>query len=216
MQEVVGDKRQKLEWPGYGFFIEVPEGALDPGVTASVGVKVILAGQFKFPDNSQLISAIYWISSSEVFQKELDINIQHCAIITSEEQCSGLRFIIARCSQKILPYNFKEREGFFSTHTQYGTIKLKQFSLLGITAPTDAETCFTGLMYYKEQIPKPLIVDFNFVVVKDLEACLQVATHIMHAYITYPCITECRNCSSWVYGPGHCWFFEMLHYYLLC
>ena len=57
--EVVGDKPQKVEWPGYGFFIEVPEGAVPPGVTASVGVKVILAGQFKFPENSQLISAIY-------------------------------------------------------------------------------------------------------------------------------------------------------------
>ena len=62
--EVVGDKPQKVEWPGYGFFIEVPEGAVLPGVTASVGVKVILAGQFKFPENSQLISAIYWVSSS--------------------------------------------------------------------------------------------------------------------------------------------------------
>ena len=69
--EVVGDKPQKVEWPGYGFFIEVPEGAVPPGVTASVGVKVILAGQFKFPENSQLISAIYWVLSSVEFVKKL-------------------------------------------------------------------------------------------------------------------------------------------------
>ena len=30
--EVMGDKPQKLKWAGYGFFIEVPEGALPPGV----------------------------------------------------------------------------------------------------------------------------------------------------------------------------------------
>ena len=39
--EVVGDKPQKLEWPGYAFYMEVPDRALATGVTASVGVKVI-------------------------------------------------------------------------------------------------------------------------------------------------------------------------------
>ena len=75
--EVVGDKPQKLEWPGYGFYMEVPDGALASGVTASVGVKVILSGQFKLPDNRQLISAIYWISSSEVFLKEVAVAMLH-------------------------------------------------------------------------------------------------------------------------------------------
>ena len=27
------DKPQKVEWPGYGFFIEIPEGAVPPGAT---------------------------------------------------------------------------------------------------------------------------------------------------------------------------------------
>ena len=172
--EIVGDKPQKPEWPGYGFFIEVPEGALPPGVTASVGVKVILAGQFKFPENRKLISAIYWVSSSEIFLKEVAVNIQHCAIIRSEEQCSTFSFIIARCSQKELPYTFREREGLFNSHTQYGAIKLKQFSLIGETAPDDAETLYTAFMYYKQQIPIPLTIDFHFVVVQNLEPNLQV------------------------------------------
>ena len=128
--EVVGDKPQKVEWPGYGFFIEIPEGAVPPGVTVSVGVKVILAGQFKFPENRQLISAIYWVSSSIEFIKEVSVNIQHCAVVRSEDQCSQFKFIIAKCSQSQLPYKFREREGLFSSHTQYGAIKLKQFSLL--------------------------------------------------------------------------------------
>ena len=137
--EVVGDKPQKLKWPGYGFYIEVPEGALPPGVTASVGVKIILNGQFKLPENSQLISAVYWISSSVVFLKEVAVNIQHCAVIRSEEQCSKCKFIIAKCSQEILPYRFKEKEGVFNAHTQYATIKLKQFSLVGATSPEDTD-----------------------------------------------------------------------------
>ena len=174
--EVVGDKPQKVEWPGYGFFIEVPEGAVPPGVTASVGVKVILAGQFKFPENSQLISAIYWVSSSVEFVKEVAVNIQHCAVIRSEDQCSQFKFIIAKCSQKELPYKFREREGLFSSHTQYGAIKLKQFSLLGETAPEGTDTLCTAFMFYKQRLASPLTVDFHFVIVRDLEPILQVCS----------------------------------------
>ena len=177
--EVVGDKPQKQEWPGYGFYIEVPEGALPPGVTASVRVKAILGGQFKFPDNSQLISALYWVSSSEVFLKEVAVNIQHCAVIKTKEQCSSFRFIIAKSSQTAVPYTFKEREGDFNPHTQYGTIKLKRFCAIGASVPTDnttdsAETQCTALMFYKKRKICPFAVDFHFVVVKDLEPYRQV------------------------------------------
>ena len=172
--EVVGDKPQKLEWPGYGFYIEVPEGALLPGVTASVCVKAILGGQFKFPENSRLISALYWISSSEMFLKEVAVSIEHCAVIKTKEQCSSFKFIIAKCSQTAVPYTFKEREGDFNPHTQYGTIKLKQFSVVGETAPTDTETRCTALMFYKKQTTCPFVADFHFVVAKDLASYLQV------------------------------------------
>ena len=174
--EVVGDKPQKLEWSGYGFYIEVPEGALPPGVTASVRVKVILGGQFQFPENSQLISALYWVCSSEVFLKEVAVNIQHCAVIKNELQCSTFRFIIAKCSQRNLPYRFREREGVFNPHTQYGVIKLKHFSIIGETAPSaDTETFCTALMFYREQpMASPLVADFHFVVVKNIEPYLQV------------------------------------------
>ena len=176
----MGDKPQKLEWPGYGFYIEVPKGALPPGVTASVRVKVILGGQFQFPENSQLISAIYWVSSSDVFLKEVAVNIQHCAVIKTKEQCSSFRFIIA---QKVLPYKFKECEGEFNPHSQYGTVKLKRFSLIGETGPPDTKTHCTALMFYKKQIPSPLVAVFHFVVVRDLKSYLKVFTMYVHVYV---------------------------------
>ena len=186
--EVVGDKPQKVEWPGYGFYIEVPEGALPLGVTASVGVKVILAGQFKLPENRQLISAIYWVSSSEMFLEKVAVNIQHCAFIRSEEQCSDFRFIIAKCSQKELPYTFKEREGLFNSHTQYAAIKLKQFSLIGETASSETNLCCAAFMYYKQQtaIPK-IIADFHFVLIKNLSPHVQVLCvlkYVVHTIAT--------------------------------
>ena len=171
MLEVVGNKSQKLEWPGHGFSLEVPDGALPPGVTASVAVKVILAGQFDLPEDSQLISAIYWISASEVFLEKVAVNIQHCAIIRSEEECLKFRFIIAKCSQKELPYRFRVREGVFNPYTQYATIKLNQFSLLGLTGPKDATSCYTTLQFYKQN---PSTVDFLFAVVPNIEPLVEV------------------------------------------
>ena len=172
--EVVGDKPQKLEWPGYGFYMEVPDGALAPGVTASVGVKVTFSGQFKLPENSQLISAIYWISSSEIFLKEVAVNIQHFAIITSKKQCSQFSFIFAKSSQKELPYTFHKREGSFNPQTQYGTIMAKQFCLSGVIAPEDTELRFASLKFYKLKSSIVPIVDYAFVVVCDNGPFLKV------------------------------------------
>ena len=166
--EVVGDKPQKVEWPGYGFYIDVPEGALPPGVTASVALKVFLTGQFKLPENRQLISAFYWVSSSEVFLKNVAVNIQHCAVIENEEQCLDFRFIIAKCSQKELPYTFKEFEGLFNPCTQYATIKLKQFSIFSTTGSRHTKLRCAAFMYYKQQNDTPENADFHFVLVKNL------------------------------------------------
>lgn len=169
------NKAQKLEWSGYGLYIIVPEGALPSGVTASVTVKVIAGDRFDFPENRQLISAIYLISSSEKFLKEVSVNIEHCAVIKNEEQCSKLKFVIGKRSQEIPSYKFRERDGMFNPRNQYGTFKLKQFLMIGVTAPDDIETHCTALMYYKkQQVPRCLIADFHFVVVKNLEPFLQV------------------------------------------
>ena len=188
--EVVGDKPQKLQWPGYGFYIEIPDGALLPGVTASVAVKIIFAGQFELPEDSQLISAIYWISSSEMFLKEVTINIHHFAVITSEEQCAKFKFIVAKCSQEVLPYKFKKMEkGLFYTHSQYATIKVKQFSFFGLISPWFTNLRYMSLMFYKPINANK--VDYVFVVVQDSEPYVQV----YKMYSTYYNTTSYISCT---------------------
>ena len=94
-----------------------------------------------------IFSAIYWIASNEMFLKEVAVNIQHYAVITSEEQCSKLRFIVAKCSQEVLPYTFREKEGLFNAHTQYGVIKVKRFSIFTQTGPKGIDSCITTLKF---------------------------------------------------------------------
>ena len=167
---VVGDSLpQKLDWSDYGFNIEVPKGALPTGVTASIVIRVILKGHFELPENTKLVSALYWISCSKVFSEYVAVNIQHCAIISTEEECKKFGFIIAKCSQENLPYTFTKRVGLFNLHTQYATVKLKRFSIVGISGSMDARTSYLAMKYYRQINNKPRI-EYSFVLVCNTEA----------------------------------------------
>ena len=166
--EVFSDRLpQKLEWSGYGFYIMVPEGALPPGVTAIVTVQAILQGQFCLPENRKLFSAIYAISCSEVFLKDVAVNIQHYACISNEDEAKKFNFVIAKCSQEP-PYKFAVKDGVFNTHTQYATIMRKRFSLIGTDGPDTVENCYVAMKFYK-QIPDSFDMHFRFVVLLNFD-----------------------------------------------
>ena len=170
--KVVGDKSQKLEWLNHGFYLEVPNGALLPWETAEVTVRVIFDDQFQIPANSQLISSLYWITSTKVFLKEVAVNIQHSAVTKSKEERSKFKFTIAKSSQ---PNHYRQMEGTFEPDTQYGTIMLKQFSEIGVTAPNDTEICCISYIFYKK-IPSSDNADFVFVVIQKLDSVTEVCT----------------------------------------
>ena len=59
------------------------------------------------------------------------MEIQHCA--AKLEYSSSLTYIVAKCNQEDLPYQFKTLEGgVFSSSSQYGSINLTHFSGLGV------------------------------------------------------------------------------------
>ena len=185
--DVISDRLpQKLVWPGYGFFLEIPAGALPPGVIASIFVKAISRGKFSLPENSMLISAVYWISCSEVFIKDVSLNIQHCAIFSND---SNFRFIIARSSQNP-PYEVVEEDGVFSTHTQYATILRKRFCMVGVIASIDTEMYYVALKFYKPNtnldrvslrfvVLTQLLVRINEVIIK------HVCIHALLLFLQY-------------------------------
>ena len=162
-------------WPGYGFFIDIPAGALPPGVTASISVKAISRGKFSLPENSKLISAVYGISCSEVFLKDVSLNIQHCAVISDD---SNFRFIIARSSQNP-PYEVVQEVGVFSINTQYATIQRKRFCLIGVIAPSDTDKYFVALKFYKP-IAHSVNMSLRFVVLTNLLVKINEVIIIKH------------------------------------
>ena len=171
MFEVMSDKLpQNLEWHGYGFKIIVPVGALSPGMTARVAVKVILRGQFSLPEDSELVSAIYWISCSEVLLKEVAIYIQHCAVISNEKETKNLRFVVAESDQD----KFISKEGIFDVKTQYATIQRKSFSFFAIVKYFLGldEKKYRALKFYQNLSDSSVDAKLHFVVLTDLDVTI--------------------------------------------
>ena len=88
---------------------------------AQLNVRVSLSGPFQIPSNSELLSAVYWIFSPHKFKKPITVKIQHCAALSSDQQCSKLTFVRTKCTQKELPYTFKELDQAFNLDLKSGT-----------------------------------------------------------------------------------------------
>ena len=65
--------------------------------------------------------------------KPVTVEIQHCATLTNDKQCSHLTFVHSMHSQEKLPYMLMEQDGgVFTPHSSYGLLSLSHFSGLGI------------------------------------------------------------------------------------
>ena len=132
-------KAQSFNWRRFGFKMHFPDHALPPSVNeCRLHIKASLSGQFQFPEDTECVSGIYWIASPYTFVKPVTVEIQHC--VTKPERLqhpSSLTFIVAKCTQEDLLYQFKILDGgVFSPSSRYGSIKLTQFSGVGTTFQT--------------------------------------------------------------------------------
>ena len=108
----------------------MPEGATSG--PCDFAVKAIIAGQFEFPEDTELVSAVYAISASRKLNKPVMLEIEHCVEIKNERHCDYLSFGIARCNQHPLPYTFELEGGTFSPESSYGAVLRSSFSMVGL------------------------------------------------------------------------------------
>ena len=134
----------KLNFEGYGFKLCVPNNSLPAEVAETqLSVQVCLSGPFQMPFNCELVSAVYWVSSPHKFIKPLTVEIQHCAALSNDKQCSQLTFVHTKCTQEELPYIFKEKKGgVFSHQSFYGSLPLSHFSGIGIVISPSLQRSF--------------------------------------------------------------------------
>ena len=131
---VQGDKPQLMNWERFGLRIGVEEDSLSSSETVEVATAALVGGEFKFPKNTVLVSAVYAVTVSKRLLKPLRLEIQHCVDLTGRPGVSKyLKFAIAPVSTPSLPYQFRIIEGGeFSCDSRYGSIERKEFCLVCI------------------------------------------------------------------------------------
>ena len=145
--------------------IHIPQEALPVGLKqCELIIKVGISGQFALPQNTSLVSAVYWLHSENQceFSKPLVLELQHCA---TSSKTSRLSF--ARCSHYSLPHNFEILEkGDFSLDA-YGRIQLRNFSLYTVLMNLIFGVKYHARVYYlwREENQR----NIHFVITKDLE-----------------------------------------------
>ena len=175
--EIIGNKDQKISWKNFGFHLSVPDEAVPSDITVSLAVKVIMSGPFQLPDGTHLVSSIYWVSGSQVFDKDVSVHIEHCAVISSEEEASKYKFIVGKCSQKNLPYTFKIRDAVFSPQSRLGTINVRQFSFFAAIFRglwSSSKRRYMSYCFTKQRAKKLPCWKCEFLVTQNLAACRQV------------------------------------------
>ena len=170
-----------FEWVGYGMKLSVPEDSLPTGMeqcTCTINIKASLSGPFQLPGHSELLSPVFWISAPCKFKNPVTLEIQHCAP-RDEASFADLNFISTKCSQKTLPYTFKQLDGGrFSANSTYGSIELTHFSWFGIIGRKGTPRSYCAQIYYAiKEDPSDWRV--YFIITKDLDALKSVC--VVHA-----------------------------------
>ena len=131
---VQGRKPQLMNWEQFGLRIGIEEDSLLSSETVEVATAALVGGQFKFPENTVLVSAVYAVSVSEPLLKPLRLKMQHCVDLRGRPGLSQyLKFAIAPIDTPSLPYQFSLVEGGeFTSNSWYGAINRKDFCLVCI------------------------------------------------------------------------------------
>ena len=186
---IVGDSTSVLDWEEYGFRVNVPHGSLKATQTCDVAVKAIACGLFKFPENTDIVSAVYAISLSTPLSRPITIEMEHCVDIHSNHQCQYLSFVIAHTKQQDLPYEFEFVEGGeFTPGDRYGRITSKTFCSLAVACqkpsqndgPQEDPTSsykYLAQVFYAQVSLQPASWKLLFLVTKSFKSIVKVRQH---------------------------------------
>ena len=159
-----------FEWKGYGLKLHISKGSLPSGMEKNkIKIRASFSGQFHFPEDLDLFSPVFWISTSCKFTKPVTLEIQHCALGEDGAMLTSLSFISAKCSQRDLPYMFRQvNGGVFTTHSSYGSIQLSHFSGYAVAGSKETPRSYCGHLYYS--MKDTYDWRYYFVITQDLDA----------------------------------------------
>ena len=160
--------------------LHVPESKLPTGMgNYRINIKASLSGQFQLPEDSDLLSPVFWLSAPCKFTCPVTLEIQHCALREDETALSSLSYVSTKCSQKDLPYKFRQVEGgMFTKHSSYGSIKLSHFSGLAVTGRKTTPRSYCAHLYHT--MKQMYDWRFYFVIIQDLD--VKNTVYLLHLF----------------------------------
>ena len=200
--EVIPGEPLDYDWKGHGLRLHIPADALERSTPPLImRIQASLSGQFKLPDDMDLVSGVYWISfPASALKNSLTLELQHCAYLEQTEQ-TYLSFVTSECNQP-LPYQFKLLPGgVFTTSSDYGTVQLNHFSGVAVakknrgrrtqshsrkqegdtsdkSAVQRVEKKYLALTYFTQARPTKTTWKMYFTIIPNLELHLKVCSWI--------------------------------------
>lgn len=181
--QCVGDHTQTHEWKGYGLKLHVSKGS-----TASFIARVVHSTKFVLPEETELVSPIYWVTSIGETLGPVKVEIQHCIDIKKDAELSGLGSAICRVEKSEQSYRFSMANACFSHESSFGEIELV-FSgwFVGLIKwLVGWEVRFTARLYYYDMISTNEF-KVGIVIVPDDDTCLVglLVSIIIHLYYVF-------------------------------
>ena len=129
---------QTVDWERFGFKLHIPSGAVsEHHLNITIGVS--LSGNFKFPTNTTLVSAVYYVEISSKLLRQVTMEIEYGVIAKEEEHLQALSFAKAAIHPGYPLYNFDAISGgIFSTSNSWGSIQLSSFSQIAVTKKSNS------------------------------------------------------------------------------
>jgi len=175
---------------GYGLRLFVSEGSLPAGMEeCRVNIKATLTRPFQLPEDSELLSPVFWIAAPCNSMKPVTLDIQHCAS-RHDASSSDLKLVSAKCTQKDHPYIFKQLDGgVFSRNSSYGSIQLRHFCGIGIAGRKRTQRSYCGqILTIKKKVSHWRVF---FIITLKLDALMTVCD--VHIFPHTAFITACEK-----------------------
>ena len=119
-----GGNQQYYEWEECGLFLYIPENTISPLSSCEVRVSALAGRDFIFPDDYQLVSAVYAVTFSHSLQHAIVIELQHCVDLQTQKHIDLMSFAVA--FHLSLPGSYKFipiKGGRFNVGDRFGCIE---------------------------------------------------------------------------------------------
>ena len=155
---------QNLSWPEFGLSLHIPENSLPEGIQqCSIIIKPRTMGDYKLPEGSHLVSAVYSVKCIPKcqFSEPVTLEIQHCAKPKNTRKLSFVRAVRSDSKPETSTSLFHVVEtdknqrmdgvlySCFPHHTSFGFIELSKFCQFGIIQRDTDERDYCVNVYYR-------------------------------------------------------------------